>query len=723
MKQSRHALAMLIGKYRAVIQKIWWKNLRAANCGVLRCKQGVCAGALLISLAVSPGLAAAGEIFTYTGDGTNVRDAPSWYWHNAGCPNCLFLGTVTNPLASGNTVIVNFDPNASGVILPKDTLGGMSKDGDASGNQVIFLNGLLKNDVDYVLGGYSVAGNATGNSVTISGGTVEGCVLGGCSTGSAIGNSVTISGGTVGRDVFGGDSGNGNATATGNSVTISGGTVRGKVYGGRSGSGNATGNSVTISGGTVGGNVFGGDSMVSGNATGNTVTIAGNPTLTNATLYGGYVDSGSGDKWTGNTLNVKNSGMSAKGVANFQYYNFYLPSTIAVGDTMLSVTTSANISNSTIGLYLSGGTTLKTGDSVTLLSSTSLVATNIHTSTSCFAGVARIYNFSFSSNPTSKLIATVSGFSQNPQVKALSEGQASGAAVLNQGMNMLSGQGMESARNAASSGSGEPTSFAVLGGGSFSSETGSHIDVRGISLVAGAAKEKKVGQNTLTSGLFLEHGWGNYSTYNSFTNVASVRGDGDTRYFGAGWLGRQQNSKGQYVEGSVRGGQINNNFTSNDIGAAGTTSSYDVSAPYYGLHIGIGKEANIGQNQKRDIYTKLLWTHQNGSSATVQGDQLQFDAVDSVRSQTGIKWSYKTNESTTMQIGLAYQHEFDGKADSTVNGSAIEAPSMKGNTGILAVGLTKENKNGKGPKLDIGLQGFCGKTKGVIGTTQASWNF
>ena len=62
--------------------------------------------------------------------------------------------------------------------------------------------------------------------------------------------------------------------------------------------------------------------------------------------------------WTGNTLNVRNSGMSAKAVVSFQYYNFYLPATLAAGGVMLTVNDIANITGSTIGVGFLSNTSL-----------------------------------------------------------------------------------------------------------------------------------------------------------------------------------------------------------------------------------------------------------------------------------------------------------------------------------------------------------------------------
>jgi len=475
----------------------------------------------------------------------------------------------------------------------------------------------------------------------------------------------------------------------------------------------------------VGDNVYGAWS-INGKAVNNSVTISGSPVLTTAILFGGYRGVGIGDVVTGNTLNVKNSGMTARGVANFQKYNFYLPTTLANGGTMLTVTNAADISNATIGVGINGPTTaLHPGDRVTLLATGGLTANGINSRAVGLQGIARMYDFDLTTD-VNNLYATVAGSSGprlNPQTKALSEGQISAAAFLNQGADILAGQGLKNAQSASDGAGGQAVGFAAMGGSSLRYETGSHTDVNGFSLVLGAARQIARADSIRLSGLFLENGWGSYSTYNDFVNALSVRGDGNTRYFGAGWLGRYQKNDGRYMEGSLRLGKVYNKFNSNDIGLAGTNSRFDISAPYYGMHIGFGKETDFGNNKKQDVYTKLLWTHQNGSNATVQGDAFDFGAINSYRWQLGTKWLRKTNECTTLRTGLAYQYEFDGKARATAYGMNIDAPSLKGGSAIVEVGLTQESKDGKGAKLDFGLQGFIGKMRGLAGNIQATWNF
>ncbi|WP_018704063.1 autotransporter outer membrane beta-barrel domain-containing protein [Anaeromusa acidaminophila] len=715
----------------------------------------------LAALLLMPQAAEAGETRTYTGDGSllqvidgransfgpadlaNVSGNTISVDYSSGTdPNYVF-GAFSNSVGvSSNTVVITSgsvsnsvfggestwgDCADNRVIISKGSVsypvyGGSSAYGECVGNSVIVNGGSAR----AVVGGHSQEKSAANNSATINGGLVNDGVAGGTSIlGDAIGNTVTVNGGKIenAQSGFSGGNASVHGNSMGNKVTINGGIVDLCVEGGTSAYGSATGNSVVISGGSVGGDIYGGRAYRD-SATGNSVTISGTPTL-NGILYGGYKDSGNGDIWTGNTLNVKTSGMSAKGVANFQYYNFYLPVTLVAGGTMLSVIDAVVISGSTIGVGINGSTTaLRSGDRVTLLSAGGgLTAGGINTRAVGLQGIARIYDFDLTTDASHLYATAVSEARSNPQVKALSEGQASTAAFLNQGADMLTGQGLQNARGASTGSGGQLAGFAAFGGSSLRYETGSHVDVNGFSLVVGAASEKENAQGTFARGLFVEHGWGSYSTYNSFSNAASVKGDGDTQYTGAGWLGRWQKKSGQYLEGSLRAGRVSNKFSSGDIGAAGTNSSFDVSAPYYGLHIGLGQETDLGNHKKRDIYAKVLWTHQNGSNATVQGDNFRFDAVESLRVQAGTKWLHKTNENTTLRAGLAYQYELGGQADATVNGSAVEAPSLKGGTGILEVGLTKESKDGKGPTLDFGLQGFCGKARGVAGTMQASWKF
>jgi len=847
MKQSCHAISMLIKKYRAVIHRTWRKNLGADDSGLHHCRKGVCAAALIVSLAVSPGLAAA-ETINYDGtDASKLKNDPLGSGQQILCPidftnNTVnvsgttpnkpyhvygsqvssnvdsvtvtgnhvtfsggsilgdvrggyssFTGTVTdnhvtitggslqnvyggyayNADASGNTATIsnvsgtvsgiyggysyyknvtgnevtinvgttadsvyggnaghmgngtasNNKVNINGGTVMTSVRGGHSQNGAVNENEVNISGGTI----NMVYGGSSLSGDVTDNHVTITGGTT-GSVYGGNSQDGAVNNnSVTISDGTINNDVYGGNSAS--STATGNIVTITGGAINSWVYGG--GGGNVTGNTVNISGGTFGSSGSLTSILAGGgvSVTGNTVTISGTPNLTYAFLNGTN-NMGAGWATAGNTLNVKNSGMRAMAVHGFQYYNFYLLPTMTANETMLSVTNSADLTGTTIGVGINGGTTaLRQNDRVTLLHTDGgLTAPGINNTTAVVpASIARTDVFTLTTDDNNLYATATSlqsgGGDSNPQAKALLEGRMASTAQLSQGADLLTSQGIANARDSLGTNK-VPSGFFAMSGSHNQYQTGSHVDVNGFSLVAGVGKQNAVKNGTLLSGLFLEYGRGNYSTYNSFVNLPSARGDGDTHYFGGGYLARSQKSDGEYLEGSVRAGRASTAFHSGDLSAAlGQNVAYDISSPYYGLHIAFGKEKEIGQNRTLDTYIKGIWTHQNASSATVTGDPIHFDAVNSNRWQLGMKLMRKVNEQTTVRTGLAYQYEFDGKARGTAYGMSIDAPSLKGGSAIVELGVTVGRKNNKNHFFDLSLQGFAGKVKGIAGNVEVNWRF
>ena len=645
----------------------------------------------------------------------------------------------------------------------------------ATENSVTITGGTVNSDVD---GGYaftSVNGTATAthNGVTISGGTIDGGVCGGCAA-------------TTGSDYFDNNwnlvSPTGTATATGNTVNISGGTVNGDVTGGMTsvwadedGTFTATANTVTISGGTVNGNVYGGYSFLdystgtaSASATNNTVTISGSPLFGAGTnLYGGFVDAWDAatqtyipapgmDARTGNTLNL-HAPIIVASAQNFENWNFYLPASMGNGGTMLTVTGTADIGpNAKVNVGIDGASSpLRAGDTVKLIDAGTLTGSLANTTANGqgMQGVTLLYDFDLTSNDK-QLLATVTsadlgtnpgtnpgtgGASLNPQAKALPEGVVAGAALLLQGADLTAGQGISEAVGAAKeAGSGSVNGhtsgtglggFGVISGGWSRYDTGSHVDMSSVSLLAGLAHLTETRPGKLTVGAFFEYGNGSYDTYNSFTNAASIHGDGDMYHLGGGLLGRMDLADGKaghaYAEASVRAGGVHNDYNGGNLRDAwGRSAQYDSSTAYYGAHAGAGYILSLTGQAGLDLYGKYFWTHENGDSFRLStGDPVDFDAVDSHRLRFGGRFNYAVNDLISPYIGAAWEHEFDGKARATTNGYAIDAPSLSGDTGIGELGLAIKASKTLALSIDLGVQGYVGAREGVIASGQIRFDF
>ena len=671
---------------------------------------------------------------------------------------------------SGNSVTM------TGGLISRNIYGGQSRSGEAANNSVSINDGSVLGNVTggqsgigsgdvtdnrvtisggsvdgYVFGGNNgYSGNVTGNRVTITGGSVGEVVYGATSYGgSATGNSVTISDGSMLGHVVGGDSENGNVA--GNSVSISGGVLQGDVYGGNGGSGNITGNSVTISGGSLHGDVIGGSSM-NGNATGNHVSISGGANFTDSNFYGGRAEtdtSATQDLFSANTLTLiswQQGTSTVHDVKNFATYNFVLPANVTNGATILTTTgtvdltdgASINPRSSRVDMsIMEGGAVRQAGERFTLINAASLITVpGLNTTTHGVQGFSLLYDFDLAATATT-LTATINSAPRvNPQNKSLSEAQVAGVSFINAGADFAADAGMAnllseavaiSARKASGSSANTASNsfaFGALGGSSVRTETGSHVKVNGASFLAGIGVSQGIALGELTLGGFFETGKGNLSTHNSFAN-GDVNGSGDTRYTGVGVLAHLSTESGVYGEASLRAGKVKNEFDS-DLGVAGQSYRYNTEATYTGLHLGVGKVFALNRGAAAstlDVYGKYFFTRQGSDDVTILGDKFDFDAVTSQRLRTGARYNFALNESASFYSGAAYEYELDGKANASVYGYAIDAPELKGGSGVLEIGTSVRPSKTMPLTLNVGLQGYVGQREGVAGQASLKYAF
>lgn len=651
-------------------------------------------------------------------------------------------------------------------LLNGEVYGGAStKNGIAEYNSVTVSGGTINM---LATGGVSMDNVARYNNVTVTGGTIKGSIYGGMSEINAIENKVMISGGNIGGDVYGAESKT-ESSATGNEVIISGtptfesayGT---NIYGASTFDGEITGNKVTISGRPVfkfndpdknikiyggyvdnAGNVTGNSVEINGDmkftesleiyggyggtgaVTGNSVTISGRPIFAaDSVIYGGY--SASGGEVSGNILNIKSTGITVSNIKNFDVYNFYLPDTVQAGDVLLTVTGGSSneqtdLKGSSVNVGITGSApALKSGDNVTLLhNANGILADGTTVYGKMTQGVSLEYDFTTVLQNGDSLVTTIIKSGISDDTKSLVETQAAAAGFINSGADLLVSSGITSMSKVTSA--EDNAIFGAMSGGSMRYDTGSHADVKGYNFALGMGKAVANNAGRLTFGPFVEYGYGDYTSY--LDN--GVRGDGKTKYYGVGVLARQDDKSGVYYEGSLRYGRMDADYASNDLGTAGVHSSYDSSSAYYGAHLGIGKVTGLNDTTKADVYAKLLYTHQNGDSVTLQGEGngevYDFDAVDSTRARVGARVSKAYSERGTGYVGLAYEYEFDGEARATVKGFSTPAPSIKGSSGLVELGYILQPQGVNDPTINIGLQGWGGKKQGFTGNVDFVWTF
>ena len=643
--------------------------------------------------------------------------------------------------------------------------------GDVTGSTAVFRDSYAAGSL---YGGYSDGGTASGNDVTVESGTIGGAAVGGSSEkGTASGNSVHVKGGTLNGGAEGGHTGTGDAA--GNTVLIDSGTVLDHIYGGFTGSGSATGNFITVTGGTVNAVVAGG--YDDGTATDNTVTLYDTAVYTGSGLYGGRNAGPSSDVFTGNTLNVHGQ-IQAATLQNFQNLNFYdvaddtasvdLSKSAVIGDGKNTITNVAIVSlkNQTgdipeeyvlvhtpaasssftgTNLYVNGNTVVTIGPDGSYVPYSGTVANDgTMDNATGSAGMTKsqyglrkgflTFDVDFFIKNGQDLIARWkknAPVEVDPETEQFSATRQASAALMDEGADFVAGEGIDRALQASQCLPGEPCgakAFMAVNGGYSTFKAGTTITMGYGSLVAGLARQCKIGPMGYLAGAFFETGLGRFHSEYGTDNSRAIDSEGHDYYYGAGALAKvflnRDALRGLYAEGSIRYGLMMSDWQSHDINISGRTADWDGRAPYLTAHGGLGYMWDVTDNVTADVYAKYFWGHLWGDDGTICGQKFEFDDIYSSRVRTGARLNFKKDETFSWYLGGAWEHQFDAKSTGSIYGYDVPSTDLRGNTAIAEAGIYFRPKADSDFSFMLGTTGYFGeKREGVTGHLQVRYEF
>lgn len=306
--------------------------------------------------------------------------------------------------------------------------------------------------------------------------------------------------------------------------------------------------------------------------------------------------------------------------------------------------------------------------------------------------------------------------SANENSKTLAESFLGSIAFLNQGAEFIADEGMRAIVNAARS--GKTATFGVVHGGSSRYETGSSVDVDGVTLATGVAT--KFGN--LTAAGFIEAGWAS-----SESHVRGTEADGDHDYYGVGAAVRYEFENPFYLDGSVRLGTASTEFD----GRYGDASArYDADSFYGTMHVGAGYLMPLTEALKLDLYGRYVLSYLDGDDVglhTGNGETFSMDSTVTHAFRLGARLNGNFCDNAAWRFGLAYEHVADGDAESDVlaegTRAALDVPTLEGDTGIMELGVTMTPSATSPWSFDVGLKGYVGDRQGVSGSALVTYAF
>ncbi|MDR3316763.1 MAG: hypothetical protein LBS68_01645 [Puniceicoccales bacterium] len=625
---------------------------------------------------------------------------------------CIVGGCVDLWLPDEPTVYDDGTEFSYGTYWDYEDRGGI---GNACGNSVNFSGQWCSE----IYGGYTFFGNASGNAVTISGGGIDYVYGGYTERGDADGNTVNLSNCSVRAagggltDIWG--------NARNNVVHVKDSSVWGQgVWGGSAEFGIVKGNSVCIENSYVSGSIVGGEAVdARSHVCNNSVTIAGTSDISSATLLGwSSLSGGTLAMHGGNALHLKGWRGSVASIQNFEILRFTLPRGIENGETIATVATPGplKVVVSDCGLILQDDFLVEIAidatpklvgnDEICLIDASECVSgdyvvadfANDDDQTTCRYGCS---NYTFDLSERSNCL--YAKLTNVELVRSYLHGVAARTNVINSSGDHISGliENWQFEEDFLVANKKFSWFISAFGEKMHAKTTPAVTNRRGL-FVLGGALEGVTATGQLVAGLATEWGLDRYSVIDDYGG-----GDGKIIHAGLNLFAMHQCAGGVMASVAARFGA---GKIEDDDGIGG---GYENRSAYCGTRVAIGYDLRVSPKGTVEGLTKLLWNRQFDKNLLSRaGEDLRFDAVNSLRTQLCLRYVHSTPEGSNLFAGIAWEREFDGKISGGVGAIHYGGDHLeRKDSALFELGL--EVKTAERWVLQCGAQGSIGARDGV----------
>lgn len=299
----------------------------------------------------------------------------------------------------------------------------------------------------------------------------------------------------------------------------------------------------------------------------------------------------------------------------------------------------------------------------------------------------------------------VTGLNLSEQTHLINENRAVTVAFLNAGSDMaLNALNIPKNTNSL-------TTFISTEGYASSYDVNNNLKINGFHQAIGFHGLTELNNtNELRLAVYFEHGEGNYRTFNQQNNEF-FRGDGEVEYLGGTIAGRYTFKNNFYFDASLRLGKLETKMDNAVRSSQGNFLGYETRSDYFGAHLGLGKTFIKTNKYELDLYSRLYFTKVKDDEFNLGGDNFYFDNVTSQRLKLGTQIR---SPEFGLYADIAYEYEFDGKANMQVAEFSAPRESLKGGTFSSSLGLNY-NFTSTPLWIDLKLSGFSGEHNGIGG--------
>lgn len=497
-------------------------------------------------------------------------------------------------------------------------------------------------------------------------------------------------------------------------------------------------NHSNVDGDIYAGYIAGVDADFNGEIKNNKIILKQDANISTANLYGYYATDGENnidvinsgndlivDGWQGKQVNSLNN------FNNIKFQNIKWENEGVVIDVLNNNATSS-LKNTNIDLRdsttLSGGTKLNVNDYMYFVKTTNgdletqkeniLVNTNNNGDNIFTAGVAFEGTGEVEVEENGNVKYTIKDVKPTDQTDSVGKGGSIAAAFLVTGGDLVV-EGLNAMEQDQLFGT---KTFAIVEGHDSTFDVADDVKVNGWNGLYGVGNIKELDDGNLSYAAFFENGIANYRTYNSFLGE-TFRGDGTIVYNGGGLAGRYKKDDGVYAEASLRAGLLKNDMENIFRDGNGIAHSYKTETPYYALHLGVGKYIPVNESTDWDLYTRFYHTYNDGEAFTVAGDKFDVDSITSDRLRIGARYITNKQNKWSTYYGAAWEYEFNGDADVSVNGTSLDTESLQGSSYFAEIGFNYQKDKTSPWTFEGRMRGYTGVREGISGILRATYSF